>query len=522
MPVPFRLNTSLRQIHAEIAMNMVIASRRLLHIFILLWNKESTVISSFSLLNKQHAKRQQPTNNKPSVPSYFSLSSSFRHDDPGVSGVLQQPPHAGCHFRPTHPLTSRRHKGPRKRKRFFEGWYYRITIPEEDASFAIIVSIEDPFHKTANNKNLLSLSCLQIMGPNDEYLIQADPEDTKFWASTTEQALGCTFESKPNGSTTMATNSTIIDPNNFDDVVESGFQILPTRFQGKLRGQDGTKDSGSLNRLGTTDKDEECDFDFHVQSLAGYGGNNESQKSTGGWLASYSVFDPHWQVTMADGRASGSIRWKNTTYQFQNAPFYAEKNWGGTFPIKWYWCQCNSFTLPNRITGDLRADIPLSVTAGGGTRKIPLGKTESLGLVSVHYNGTLYEGTPWLGDMEWKISPWGYWKLIGRCTQGEKPFYVELEAMTSAPGVKLRAPTLKEGMVFFCKDSFLGNVTLSLWELDSGDNKGKLIIDRAISHQGAVEVGGGPWWDVWEDESRMNRVLKFLVRLPYRWKNLIG
>lgn len=30
-------------------------------------------------------------------------------------------------------------------------------------------------------------------------------------------------------------------------------------------------------------------------------------------------------------------------YEFQDAPAYAEKNWGGGFPSKWHWIQCNSF-----------------------------------------------------------------------------------------------------------------------------------------------------------------------------------
>ena len=30
-------------------------------------------------------------------------------------------------------------------------------------------------------------------------------------------------------------------------------------------------------------------------------------------------------------------------YEFQDAPSYAEKNWGGGFPSKWHWVQCNSF-----------------------------------------------------------------------------------------------------------------------------------------------------------------------------------
>lgn len=53
------------------------------------------------------------------------------------------------------------------------------------------------------------------------------------------------------------------------------------------------------------------------------------QRSTAGWLASFPVFEPHWQITLAHGRASGTLDWNGTVYDFDDAPFYGEKNWGG-------------------------------------------------------------------------------------------------------------------------------------------------------------------------------------------------
>jgi hypothetical protein len=34
---------------------------------------------------------------------------------------------------------------------------------------------------------------------------------------------------------------------------------------------------------------------------------------------------------------SGWIEWDGERYEFENAPSYSEKNWGGGFPRKWYW-----------------------------------------------------------------------------------------------------------------------------------------------------------------------------------------
>lgn len=43
------------------------------------------------------------------------------------------------------------------------------------------------------------------------------------------------------------------------------------------------------------------------------------------------------QVMMSHGLASGWIEWGGKRYEFQGAPAYAEKNWGGGFPTKWCW-----------------------------------------------------------------------------------------------------------------------------------------------------------------------------------------
>ncbi len=82
---------------------------------------------------------------------------------------------------------------------------------------------------------------------------------------------------------------------------------------------------------------------FSVEPQAGWGDIAGRQQATAGWLASLPVFEPHWQVMMAHGLASGWIDWGGKRYEFQGSPAYAEKNWGGGFPSKWFWIQCNTF-----------------------------------------------------------------------------------------------------------------------------------------------------------------------------------
>jgi hypothetical protein len=60
-----------------------------------------------------------------------------------------------------------------------EGWYYRLTLREHDnVSFAFIFSIEDAGRSDNTD---LALCAVQVMGPNDEYLVQSTKEDNKFW-----------------------------------------------------------------------------------------------------------------------------------------------------------------------------------------------------------------------------------------------------------------------------------------------------------------------------------------------------
>ena len=282
-----------------------------------------------------------------------------------------QTPHSGRKFRPTHPAT---HKNStvrsfinkisfRNNRRFTEGWYYRLTLPQYNESFVFIFSIEDAGRYVRGNsssanlqkrrskldrlkrlvrrekvKSPLTLACMQLLGPQDTYLVQSDDDDTKFWGWKYAQGLGCTFEWIHNNHTDIAAMS----PEEWREKVQTGFQILPFHFQGRLSGHDGTMGGVKANQ-GIPGC---AEYDFEVRPVAGWGNypplsssvgsesnvsttaNDDRQFSTAGWLANYPVFEPHWQITMANARASGTLYWNGTKYTFEDAPFYGEKNWG--------------------------------------------------------------------------------------------------------------------------------------------------------------------------------------------------
>jgi tocopherol cyclase len=218
----------------------------------------------------------------------------------------------------------------------------------------------------------------------------------------------------------------------------------------------------------------------------GWADTDAPQQSTAGWLSYLPIFEPGWQILMAHGLATGWIDWNGKRYDFTDAPAYGEKNWGRAFPQKWFWLNCNGF--------DNEPDLAL--TAGGGRRQV-LWWEESAALVGIHYQGKFYEFVPWNSKVSWQIQPWGRWQM-----QGENAEYqVELTGTTDKPGTLLRAPT-QEGLIFFCRDTMQGKLTL---ELRRKGNNSPII--KASSSVCGLETGGGPWEELWDDSAKFPWVL---------------
>jgi tocopherol cyclase len=124
----------------------------------------------------------------------------------------------------------------------------------------------------------------------------------------------------------------------FDGAVQEGFQASTTHHQGRIvRAEQGA--TGDL-----TSTVGEARWSFSVEPKTGWGDEGSQQRSTAGWLAALPVFEPHWQIMMSHGEATGWLEWGGKRYAFERAPTYYEKNWGAGFPKRWFWVQCNSFT----------------------------------------------------------------------------------------------------------------------------------------------------------------------------------
>lgn len=340
-------------------------------------------------------------------------------------------------------------------RRFFEGWYYRVTLPDVGQTFAFMYSIEDPIGGQPQ-----SGGSAQILAPHDEYLCRTFPNVHRFWAWPDALGLGHW------GKTVNQPLLGYLEPDVFDQVVLEGYQGTATWHQGTLF------DPGTGNR---------ATWQYQIQPVYGWGDRHTAQQSTAGWLSQFQIFEPGWQILMAHGLATGWIEWNNQRYTFHHAPAYAEKNWGGAFPKRWFWLNCNCF--------DDQPDLAL--TAGGGRRGV-LWWMESVAMIGIHHGGKFYEFVPWNARVTWEIHPWGYWYM-----QAENAEYiVELIATTSLSGTPLRAPTA-DGLMFVCRDTMQGNLTLQLW--DKTGQQPTLLL-KATSSLCGLEVGGGPWDAIWRSE----------------------
>ena len=351
--------------------------------------------------------------------------------------TLLQTPHSGYHW-------------DGSARRFFEGWYYRVTLPQVGQTFAFMYSIEDPIGGQPH-----SGGAAQILGPRDEYLCRTFPDVSQFWAW--RQALGLGHGRSPD----RQSRPQYLNPTDFDRQMLEGYQATATWHQGKLF-DPGTGASAV--------------WQYEIQPVYGWGDRDKPQQSTAGWLSQFQIFEPGWQILMAHGLATGWIEWNGDRYEFSQAPAYGEKNWGGAFPTKWFWLNCNAFD-----------DHPdLALTAGGGRRQV-LAWMESVAMIGIHHGGKFYEFVPWNAKVQWRIKPWGHWHLWAENAQ----YRVELIGTSDRPGTPLRAPT-RDGLIFCCRDTMQGQVTLKLHHRHTH----QLILEAHSSLCG-LETGGGPWDDVW-------------------------
>ena len=351
-------------------------------------------------------------------------------------------PHSGYHW-------------AHSQRRFFEGWYFRLTLPEIGASFAFMYSIDNP-----TGYSTLSGGAAQILGPGETYLYCPLPDVRQFWAWPHRLGLGHWGDvDTPN----LATQ--YLAPDTFSRQVGRGYQVTATSHQGCL--EDAT--TGAISR-----------WEYAVKPVYGWGKPNSPQLATAGWLSYLPVFEPGWQVLMAHGLATGWAEWQGQRYEFTHTPTYAEKNWGGAFPERWFWIQCNAFI----------EEADLTVTAVGGLRQV-LSRQETVGLVGLHFRGQFITLSSLKAHITWQVAPWGAWYV----TIQDYRYRVVLQGKSDHAPATVQVPTLK-GLRFECWDTTQGYLQVEVWER-SPDASERLML-KASSHLAGLEVGGKGWERSWD------------------------
>ena len=387
------------------------------------------------------------------------------------------------------------HRQPNVERAFFEGWYFRVTLPAERRSASLIYHVYDPDVARSARRGVGA----QVCAPNGKYLYKTTTDTSAFEAAphALELQLACA-------------------DGDFFSVAGEG-----SRHAGRLTSV-GEADDGPWGR-GLDAR--EVAWDFTVTPLRGWGGGaNAKQLSPAGWMTALPVFEPHWQVTMAHGIATGWIETDGERVEFSQCPAYSEKNWGGAgFPLKWWWVQCNSF-----------ADFPdLSVTATGGNRGVVVvpNMREDVGAVGVHFGDRFFQFVPAhqgapapptsygaeaaveASAVRWDVA-WGAWSVSAISDRYEVS--IEGACTDDDKSTVIRAPTdtLDGGMAPLCRETFTGVVTLSLWRLDASGARVETVIDAARSTTACLEIGGGPWRGRWKSAAEIRGPLAPLMSLP--------
>ncbi|MGL5032280.1 MAG: tocopherol cyclase family protein [Microcystaceae cyanobacterium] len=325
---------------------------------------------------------------------------------------------------------------------FFEGWYFRVTLPQQQESFAFMYSVEDPL-----GQGKKAGGAAQILGMQDQYLCRTFPNLKQFWASSDYLALVHW------GKNSLNQRPKLLPTEIFQNNIVEGYQVTANQHQGSLK---------------MPNSEQFCRWHYQTKPIYGWGNPKKAQQSTAGFFSFLPIFEPGWQILMAQGLATGWIEWNGHLFEFENAPAYSEKNWGFSFPEQWFWLNCHAFEQVSDLT----------VTAVGGIRKI-LGFKEEVGMVGIHYQNQFYEFAPWNSKLSWQIASWGEWKIQAR----NQHFEVELIGKTSLPGTLLRAPT-QTGLEICCRETLRGQLFLTL-----RNRRGEIIID-AYSNFAGLEVGG--------------------------------
>ncbi len=173
---------------------------------------------------------------------------------------------------------------------FYEGWYYKVSLPADDESYFFIYTVVNPAPQTTY--------------PPEAFLYCGR-------ASTLETV----FHSYPVDAFSAARRHR-------DARVGDIARATALRFAGEV--------DDDLHR---------CAWDIDLTGGVAW-------PETMGWLTGSAGLETYWTVGSITASASGWVEFDGKRVRFEDQKGYCDHNWGIAFPRSWIWMQANSFSDP--------------------------------------------------------------------------------------------------------------------------------------------------------------------------------
>ena len=191
------------------------------------------------------------------------------------------------------------------------------------------------------------------------------------------------------------------------------------------------------------------------------------------------VFDPHYQVLMAHGRASGHVCWRGERYDFDDAIVYSEKNWRAS--------SRRALVLDgvqHGLVGSGRNHADGGGRAARGARRRRGGRRDDR---SAHGSrpGRRDGQVPAVPQRRVADGPMG---PVARASGEFDGLKCLVEATADDAGVSVRVPTAA-GMVEGSRESFAGALRVRVWR--DGEQDAPLIDARARAPRSSSAVRRG-------------------------------
>lgn len=172
-------------------------------------------------------------------------------------------------------------------KPWFEWWYYKVVLPDQNESFYFVYGVVNPWDKL--QKNFASRSYVKMGDFTDKIQVEKVFSPNQFFAAVDQTLV-------------QIENDQATENNFFGSIISNGQMYS---------------------------------WDIDIKKDWGY--------NAAGWATGKNVTDIEWYPAQAGAHCSGKIISGKKEIIFKDAPCYQDRNWGSLFPKWWTWIVSNQF-----------------------------------------------------------------------------------------------------------------------------------------------------------------------------------